>query len=85
MHVTSPTQPLAFSTSPPYARPMSDKQRFARVLRTRDVIALSFGAMIGWSWVFVTGVWLLDAGTLGTVIAFAIGGVASVRRKAEWL
>ncbi|MEE2784166.1 MAG: amino acid permease [Pseudomonadota bacterium] len=55
---------------------MADKQRFARVLRTRDVIALSFGAMIGWSWVFVTGVWLLDAGTLGTVIAFTIGGVA---------
>lgn len=49
---------------------------FAKVLRTKDVLALSFGAMIGWSWVLLTGVWLTDAGTLGTLIAFAIGGLA---------
>ena len=50
--------------------------RFAKVLKRREVITLSFGAMIGWSWVLMTGVWLNEAGTLGTVIAFSIGGLA---------
>lgn len=50
--------------------------RFARVLGGRDVVALSFGAMIGWSWVLLTGVWLANAGTLGTLIAFTVGGTA---------
>ena len=34
--------------------------------------------MIGWSWVLLTGEWLLRAGTLGTTIAFVIGGVAVI-------
>ncbi len=50
--------------------------RFAKVLKSREVIALSFGAMIGWSWVLLTGVWLTEAGTLGTVLAFSVGGLA---------
>lgn len=50
--------------------------KFAKVLKTREVISLSFGAMIGWSWVLMTGVWLTEAGTLGTLIAFAVGGLA---------
>ena len=50
--------------------------RFAKVLKRREVITLSFGAMIGWSWVLMTGVWLNEAGTLGTVIAFSVGGLA---------
>ena len=50
--------------------------RFAKVLKSREVVALSFGAMIGWSWVLVTGTWLTEAGTLGTLIAFAFGGLA---------
>ena len=50
--------------------------RFAKVLGQPEVIALSFGAMIGWSWVLLTGVWLTEAGTLGTLIAFTIGGFA---------
>lgn len=49
--------------------------RFERVLKGREVLALSFGAMIGWSWVLLTGVWVENAGSLGTVIAFAAGGV----------
>lgn len=55
---------------------MEASARLARVLKTKDVIALSFGAMIGWSWVLMTGVWLTEAGTLGTLVAFAIGGLA---------
>ncbi|WP_446831599.1 APC family permease [Candidatus Foliamicus sp.] len=49
--------------------------RFARVLRTRDVLTLSFGAMIGWSWVLMTGYWVSNAGSLGTLAAFAAGGL----------
>jgi len=53
-----------------------DTPRFAKVLKAPEVITLSFGAMIGWSWVLLTGVWLTSAGTLGTLIAFAVGGLA---------
>ncbi len=49
--------------------------RFARVLKTRDVLTLAFGAMIGWSWVLMTGYWVSNAGSLGTLIAFAAGGL----------
>ena len=55
---------------------MTDSTRFAKVLKTPEVIALAFGAMIGWSWVLLTGVWLTAAGTVGTLIAFCVGGVA---------
>ena len=51
-------------------------EQFAKVLRKREVVTMSFGAMIGWSWVLMTGVWLTSAGTLGTLIAFSIGGLA---------
>jgi basic amino acid/polyamine antiporter, APA family len=50
--------------------------KFARQLKARDVVALSFGAMIGWSWVAVAGDWIGRGGSLGSMIAFAIGGVA---------
>ena len=50
--------------------------QFKRVLKSREVISLAFGAMIGWSWVLMTGVWLTEAGTLGTLIAFSVGGFA---------
>ena len=33
-------------------------ERFARVLKTRDVLILAFGAMIGWNWVLMTGYWV---------------------------
>ena len=31
--------------------------------------------MIGWSWVLLTGHWVVNAGSVGTLIAFAAGGV----------
>ncbi|HBP15864.1 MAG TPA: amino acid permease, partial [Gammaproteobacteria bacterium] len=31
--------------------------------------------MIGWSWVLLTGHWVLNAGSVGTLLAFAVGGV----------
>ena len=30
---------------------MTDTARFVRVLARKDVLALAFGAMIGWGWV----------------------------------
>ena len=49
--------------------------RFRRVLKQREVLTLSFGAMIGWSWVLLTGYWVESAGSLGVLIAFVGGGV----------
>ena len=46
-----------------------------RVLGRREVISLAFGAMIGWSWVALAGTWLESAGSIGSIIAFLIGGV----------
>jgi len=47
---------------------------FNRVLGKWDVFTLSFGAMIGWAWVVLTGDWILKAGVLGAILAFLIGG-----------
>jgi len=55
---------------------MTTASRFARVLKSRDVMTLAFGAMIGWSWVLMTGYWVTTAGTLGTAAAFLVGGIA---------
>ena len=46
------------------------------MLASREVLALSFGAMIGWSWVLLTGHWIATAGSVGAIAAFVIGGVA---------
>lgn len=51
---------------------------FLRVIRRKEVLTLSFGAMIGWSWVALTGGWIEEAGTLGAMTAFAIGGVTVI-------
>jgi amino acid transporter len=48
---------------------------FIRVIRRKEVFALAFGAMIGWSWVALTGNWIEGAGSVGAMLAFAIGGV----------
>ncbi len=52
--------------------------QFVRVVRRREVLALAFGAMIGWSWVALTGNWIDRAGSIGAMLAFTIGGIAVV-------
>ena len=47
-------------------------------LGTLDVIALAFGAMVGWGWVVLAGGWILSAGTWGAMLAFLIGGLAVI-------
>lgn len=54
---------------------MSEKHRFNRVLTRVDILVLAFGAMIGWGWVVLSGEWIIEAGSAGSVIAFLIGGV----------
>lgn len=54
---------------------MKEKSKFKRVLSKKDVLAISFGAMIGWGWIVMVGDWILAAGTLGAILAFAIGGL----------
>jgi amino acid transporter len=51
------------------------EEKFKRVLNKWEIFALAFGAMIGWSWVILSGDWIRTAGTLGAVLAFVIGGV----------
>ncbi len=57
---------------------MEDRESFARVLSQRDVIALAFGAMIGFGWVVLAGTWLQEAGSVGAIVAFLIGALLVV-------
>ena len=54
---------------------MPKEDKFERVLNKKDVFVLAFGAMIGWGWVVLSGEWILKAGTVGAMIAFALGGL----------
>ena len=49
---------------------------FIRVIDRPQVLALAFGAMVGWSWVALTGVWIDNAGPVGAMLAFLLGGAA---------
>lgn len=51
---------------------------FIRIINRPQVLALAFGAMVGWSWVALTGVWIGDAGPVGAMLAFLVGGGALV-------
>ena len=53
----------------------SADSKFTRVLGRWDVLAVAFGAMIGFGWIVLTGGFLQDAGTFGSALAFAIGAV----------
>lgn len=58
---------------------MSERQgHFVQVLNRREVLALAFGAMIGWGWVVLAGSWIHNAGALGAIFAFVIGGLAII-------
>lgn len=49
--------------------------RFKKVMSTTDILVVAFGAMIGWGWVVSSGRWIQNAGVLGTVFGFIIGGL----------
>ncbi|HXH27505.1 MAG TPA: APC family permease, partial [Candidatus Polarisedimenticolia bacterium] len=46
----------------------------ARRLRSFDFFSVAFGSIIGVGWVVVMGAWLRQAGPLGAMLAFALGG-----------
>ncbi|PWJ70841.1 amino acid/polyamine/organocation transporter (APC superfamily) [Ruminococcaceae bacterium R-25] len=54
---------------------MSDSRHFKKVLGVWDILVVSFGAMIGWGWVVSSGKWIQNAGVVGTLIGFVIGGL----------
>ena len=54
----------------------ASQTKFLRVLGRKEVLALAFGAMIGWSWVVLSGTWIESAGTVGAILAFLLGGAA---------
>jgi APA family basic amino acid/polyamine antiporter len=51
---------------------------FVRVIKRKEVVTLAFGAMIGWSWVALSGYWIETAGSVGAMLAFAGGGIAVI-------
>lgn len=46
-----------------------------RVLDLKDTLALSFGAMVGWSWVILSGMWITNGGSLGAILGFSLAGL----------
>jgi basic amino acid/polyamine antiporter, APA family len=56
---------------PPSADPPGG---LARSLRPFDFFSVAFGSIIGVGWVVVLGSWLRQAGPLGAMLAFALGG-----------
>lgn len=48
--------------------------KLLKILGNKDVLSLAFGAMIGWGWVVTAGLWISEAGSLGAILAFIIGG-----------
>lgn len=57
---------------------MAQEGRLKKVLGKGDILALAFGAMIGWGWVVLVGQWVNAAGSMGAILAFAVGGLAVV-------
>ena len=46
-----------------------------KVLGRREVLAIAFGAMVGWSWVVLAGEMIVRAGTVGSILAFVVGAI----------
>jgi amino acid transporter len=45
------------------------------VLGRKDVLALAFGAIVGWGWVVLAGSLIEQAGTVGSMLAFLVGAL----------
>ncbi|MDD6920352.1 MAG: APC family permease [Eubacteriales bacterium] len=51
------------------------QSEFTKVLSSKDILVIAFGAMIGWGWVISTGDWIHRGGVLGAAIGFILGGI----------
>lgn len=58
----------------PGSAPAGENVSLLKSMGSWDVFALGFGAMIGFGWIVLSGHWLENAGTLGAVLAFIVGG-----------
>jgi len=52
-----------------------DGPSLLRVLSLKDTLALSFGAMVGWSWVILSGTWIANGGSVGAMLGFVVAGL----------
>ncbi len=57
---------------------MSAPARLRHTLTFRNMLTLSFGAIVGVGWIPMTGSWLATAGSVGAVVAFLLGAGAMV-------
>ncbi len=55
-----------------------DRKELQKSLNMKDVLALAFGTMIGWGWIMLAGSWVGSGGTMGAILAFALGGVMAI-------
>ncbi|WP_255171352.1 APC family permease [Natrononativus amylolyticus] len=46
-----------------------------KALGSKEMLILSFGAMIGWGWIILTGEWIVEGGPWGAITAFVAGGI----------
>lgn len=75
MSATKRKKPLA---SPTAGTDSSGSQGLAKVMGNIDILFVGFGAMIGFGWIVLTSGWIQDAGTLGAMLAFTIGGIVMI-------
>lgn len=52
----------------------SNEPDFKRVIGRNTLLAMGFGSMIGFGWVVLAGSWVVQAGGVGAILAFLIGG-----------
>ncbi|ORC22125.1 MULTISPECIES: APC family permease [Rothia] len=53
---------------------MSDHPELKKSMGPAAVLALGVGAMVGFGWVILVGDWITSAGSIGAMLAFAVGG-----------
>ncbi|ELY45089.1 APC family permease [Natronorubrum sulfidifaciens] len=46
-----------------------------KALSSKEMLILSFGAMIGWGWIILAGDWINEGGPMGAITAFVAGGI----------
>ena len=51
-----------------------NKSTLSRALGRTDIIAVGFGTMVGWGWVMLSASWVNNAGFMGAMCAFILGG-----------
>lgn len=54
---------------------MADNNGLQKAFKTKDILALAFGTMIGWGWIMLSGSWANTAGMLGAILAYGVGTI----------